>query len=86
MTNLDRSSIFCPTIHQSVRKSPIKCFDKFSLFNIIQNLLKPNIPLDELANTINEIGNGADFEAADVKCGADENIDELKNRRKFVMI
>ena len=51
--------------------------------NVIQNILKKGIPLDELDRTIEEIIIDEDFESSHIECNSYENIDELKNPQDY---
>ena len=83
INDFDKIFIYSPTIHQPVYRTIIKCFNKFLPLNIIQNILREGIPLDELEKTIEEIINDEDFESSHIECESYENIDELKNPQDY---
>ena len=55
INEFDKIYIFSPTIHQPTYQKIIKCFNSFLPLNVIQNILKENISLEDLDNTIEEI-------------------------------
>ena len=83
INDFDKIYIFSPTIHQPTYQKIIKCFNSFLPLNVIQNILKEKISLDELDNTIEEIINHEDFEQSHIECENYENIDELKNAQEY---
>ena len=83
INDFDKILIFSPTIHQPTYKTIIKCFNNFLPLNVIQNILKEQIPLDELETTIEEIINDEDFESSHIECESYDNIDELKNPQEY---
>ena len=62
INDFDKILIFSPTIHQPTYKTIIKCFNSLISLNVIQNILKEQIPLDELDTTVEEIINDEDLE------------------------
>ena len=83
INDFDKIYIFSPTIHQPSYQKIIKCFNSFLLLNVIQNILKDKIPLDELDNIIEEFINDGSFEQSHIECESYENIDELKNAQEY---
>ena len=83
INDFDKIFIYSPTIHQPVYRTMIKCFNNSLPLNIIQNILREGIPLDELDKTIEEIINNEDFKSSHIVCESYENIDELKNPQDY---
>ena len=83
INDFDKLLIFSPTIHQPTYKTIIKCFNNFLPLNVIQNILKEQIPLDELETTIEEIINDEEFETSNIECESYDNIDELKDPQEY---
>ena len=83
INEFDKILIFSPSIHQPTYKTIIKCFNSFLLLNVIKNILKEQIPLDELDTTIEEIINNEDFESSHIECESYDNIDELKDPQEY---
>ena len=79
----DKILLYSPTIHQPVYRTIIKRFNNFLPLNVIQNILRESIPLDELDKTIEGIINDEDFESSDIECESSENIAELKNAQDY---
>ena len=44
INDFDKIFIYSPTIHQPVYRTIIKCFNNFLPLNIIQNILREDIP------------------------------------------
>ena len=83
INEFDKILIFSPTIHQPTYNTIIKCFNNFLPLNVIQNILKEQIPLDELDTTIEEIFNDEDFESSHIERESYDNIDELKDPQEY---
>ena len=83
INDFDKIFIYSPTIHQPVYRTIIKCFNNFLPLNIIQNILREGIPLDEMDKTIEEIINDEDFESSHIECESYEDINELKNPQDY---
>ena len=83
INDFDKILIFSPTIHQPIYQKLIKCFENFLPLNVIQNILKQDIPLEELDDVIEEIIKDEDFETSNIECESYENIDELKNPQEY---
>ena len=61
INDIDKIFIYSPTIHQPVYRTIIKSFNNFLPLNVIQNIFRGGIPLDELDRTIEEIINDEDL-------------------------
>ena len=83
INEFDKILIFSPTIHQPTYKTIIKCFENFLPLNVIQNILKEHIPLDDLDDVIEEIVNDEDFESSEIECESYDNIDDLKDPQEY---
>ena len=78
-----RFSFIFSTIHEPVYRTIIGCFNKFLPLNVIQNILREGIPLDELDRTIKEFIIDEDFESSQIECESYEDINELKNAQDY---
>ena len=67
INEFDKIFIYSPTIHQPVYRTILKSFNNFLPLNVIQNILREGIPLDELDRSIEEIINNEDFESSDIE-------------------
>ena len=83
INKFDKIFIYSPTIHQPVYRTILRSFNNFLPLNVIQNIFREGIPLDELDKTIEEIINDEDFESSHIECESHENIDELKNPQDY---
>ena len=81
--DFDKIFIYSPTIHQPVYRTKIKSFNIFFPLNVIQNILRENIPLDELDKRIEEIITHEDFRSSHLECESYENIDKIKNAQDY---
>ena len=68
INDFDKIFIYSPTIHQPVYWTFIKCPNNFLPLEVIQNILREGIPLDELDRTIEETINDEDFESSHIEC------------------
>ena len=81
--DFDKRYIFSPTIHQSNYQKIIKCFQSFLPLNVVGKILKQNISLDDLDDTIEVIINDEDFESSEIEIEVYDNINELKDATDY---
>ena len=65
--NFDKIYIYSPTIHQPNYQKLIKCFQNFLPLNVIDNILKEDIDLEDLDDIIEEIVQDEDFVSSPIE-------------------
>ena len=83
INEFDKIFIFSPTVHQPSYQKIINCFQISLSLNVINNILKENLSLEDLDTYIEEIINDEDFESSNIEYESCENIDELKNAQEY---
>ena len=83
INEFDKIYIHSPTIHQPNYQKLIKCFQSFLPLNVIDNILKEDISLEELDDVIEVIVNDEDFVSSEIEIEFYDNIDEMKDANEY---